>query len=250
MASDYPFDIFKLFLYFVDMTADITVLQQTYNGKLKELFRTTRDDCGGASVDDRFFKVLEEIVEGNVISAFKEKYTFDWLDLLQGFRIAKKGFMTKYTDAIGFDIPHSLTDICKDLHGKDLQSAIDSSSYVNKITLRGRILRVNADLMINFFTPAIDSIITLMKNTVSNKSTNGVSNILMVGGFSECPMVREAVQKAFPDNQIIIHDCPDLSVLKGAILFGYRPDCIRSVKGDSLDGDDDDDDADDGCIGK
>jgi hypothetical protein len=39
--------------------------------------------------------------------------------------------------------------------------------------------------------------------------------------------------------------------LKGAVLFGHRPNYIRSVKGDSLeDDDDDDDDDDDGCIGK
>jgi activator of 2-hydroxyglutaryl-CoA dehydratase len=106
--------------------------------------------------------------------------------------------------------------------------------------------------MIKFFTPTIDSIITLMKNTLSNRSTNGVSNILMVGGFSNCHMMKEAVQKAFRGKRIIIPDEPELSVLKGAVLFGHRPDYIRSVKGDSLDDDDDDDDDDDGggCIGK
>ena len=90
---------------------------------------------------------------------------------------------------------------------------------------------MKADLMIK--TSTIDSIITLMKNTVSNRSTNGVShivsNIVMVGGLSECPMIQEAVYKAFPDNQIIIPVNTDLSVLKGAVLFGHRPDYSRSV---------------------
>jgi hypothetical protein len=95
--------------------------------------------------------------------------------------------------------------------------------------------------MIKLFTPTIDSIITLMKNTLSNRSTNGVSNILMVGGFSECPLIQEAVQKAFRGKRIIIPEDAGMSVLKGAILFGHRPDYIRSVKGDSLDADDDDD---------
>ena len=140
--------------------------------------------------------------------------------------------------------------IYKDLDGKDIQSVIKSSSYVNEITLRGDKLRCKADLMIKLFTPTIDSIITLMKNTLSNRSTNGVSNIIMVGGFSNCPMILEAVQKAFPDNRFIIPEDLDFSVLKGVVLFGHRPDYIRSVKGGSLDDDDDDDDDDDGCIGK
>ena len=126
--------------------------------------------------------------------------------------------------------PLSLNEICKELHGKDLKSAIDSSSYVNEITLCGDKLKFKADLMIK--TSTIDSIITLMKNTVSNRSTNGVShivsNILMVGGLFECPMIQEAVHSAFPDNQIIIPVNADLSVLKGAVLFGHRPDYNRS----------------------
>jgi molecular chaperone DnaK (HSP70) len=71
-----------------------------------------------------------------------------------------------------------------------------------------------------------------MKNTVSNRSTNGVShivsNIVTVGGLSECPMIQEAVYKTFRDNQIIIPVNADLSVLKGAVLFGHRPDYNRS----------------------
>jgi hypothetical protein len=56
------------------MTADITVLQQTYNGQLKVLFRVTGDDCGDTSIDDRFFKILDEIVGENAISKIKEQH--------------------------------------------------------------------------------------------------------------------------------------------------------------------------------
>jgi hypothetical protein len=69
------------------MTADITVLQQIYNGQLKELCRATRDDCGGTSVDDGFCKMLEEIVGGNVITKVKKQDPADWLEMLQDFRI-------------------------------------------------------------------------------------------------------------------------------------------------------------------
>ena len=81
MASDYPFGIFKLFLYIVDMTAGIAILGQTYDGKLKVLFRATGNDCGGASVDDRFCKMLGEIFGENVIAEFKEN--LDCFDKLE-----------------------------------------------------------------------------------------------------------------------------------------------------------------------
>ena len=108
--------------------------------------------------------------------------------------------------------------------------------------MSGDNMRFSADLIIKLFTPTIDSIITLMTNTVSNRFLNGVSNsvsnIVMVGGFSECPMMQDAVYKAFPDNQIIIPVKAGLTVLKGAVLFGHRPDYNRSEL------------CDEGCIGK
>ena len=228
-----PIEIFKLFWYIVGATADVTVLQQTYNGQLKELCKATGDDCGGTSVDVIFCKMLEEIVGGNVITKVKRQDPADWLNMLREFRRAIKRITTSNTKVIRFRYICSLNEICEELHGKDLESAIKSSSYVNEITLCGDKLTFKADLIIKLFTPTIDSIITLMKNTVSNRATHGVShivsNIVMVGGFSECSMIQEAVYKAFPDTQIIIPDDADFSVFQGAILFGYRPDYSRSV---------------------
>jgi molecular chaperone DnaK (HSP70) len=214
------------------MTADITVLQQTCNGQLKVLCRATGDDCGGTSVDDRFCNMLEEIVGGNVIAECKRQDPEEWIDMLRRFRRAIEKNTTSNTNVIRLIFPFSLNEICEELHGKDLNSVIKSSSYVTEITQLYAQLKIKADLMIMLGTPTIDSIITLMKKTFSNSSTNGVSNdisnILMVGGLSECPMLQDAVYKAFPDNQIIIPQQTGLSVLCGAVLFGHRPDYIWS----------------------
>ena len=211
-----PIGIFTLFWYIVGATADVTVLQQTYNGQLKELCKATGDDCGGTSVDVIFCKMLVEIVGGNVITKVKRQDPADWLDMLREFRRAIQRITTSNTKVIRFKYICSLNEICEELHGKDLNSVMKSSSYANEITLVADKLKCKADLIIKLVTPTIDSIITLMKNTVSNRATNGVShivsNIVMVGGLSECPMIQDAVYKAFPDNQIIIPKNADFSV--------------------------------------
>ena len=190
------------------------------------------DDCGGTSVDDRFCKMLEEIVGGNVITKVKNEDPVEWLAMLRNFRIKMKYLTTSNTKVTTLQFPLTLIEIWKRLHDKDFKSSIQSSSYGNEITLVSEKVRFKADLVIKLFTPTIDSIITLMKNTVSNRATNGVShivsNIVMVGGLSECPVIQDAVYKAFPDTQIIIPVDADISVFQGAILFGYRPDYSRS----------------------
>ena len=197
--------------------------------QLKELCRATGNDCGGTPIDARFFKVLQEIAGEKVISEFKENNPLSYLDLVREFEAVKRTVGTEKKTKVNLTILFVAIDgKCKDFGGKSLQSAIDSSSYVDKITLYSDKLRFNADLLIKLFTPTIDSIITLMKNTLSNRSTNGLSTILMVGGFSECPLIQDAVQVAFPGKRIIIPEDAGMSVLKGAVLFGHRPDFIQS----------------------
>ena len=211
-----------------DMTADITVLQQTYNGQLEVLCRATGDDCGGTSVDDSLCNMLEEIVGKKVTTESKREHPMDWLDMLHDFRYKMKWFAKH----IYLKYPCSLNDIGEEFHDKNLKSVIESSSYVNELTLCIDKFKFKVDLIIKLLTPTIDSIITLMKNTVSNLSTNGVSNnvsnIIMVGGLSDYHMIQDAVYRAFPDNQIIIPLKVDCSVLFGAVLFGHRPDYIWS----------------------
>jgi hypothetical protein len=159
-----------------------------------------------------------------VISKVKRKDPADWLQMLQDFRRKMKYLTTSNTKVTTLKFPLSLNEICEELHGKDFKSAIKSSSYVSEITLVSNKIRFKADLMIKLLTPTIDSIITLMKNTVSNRATNGVShivsNIVMVGGLSECPIIQDGVYKAYPDTQIIIPVNANFAV--------FRPDYSRS----------------------
>ena len=159
-----------------------------------------------------------------MITELKQQSPLDWLEMLRTIRMA----LQVYTRVFAFDIPWSLMDICQELHGNDLKSAIESSSYVNEITLSGHRMRFKKDLTIKLFTPTIDSIINLVKNALTNRSTDGLSNILMVGELSECRMIQDELQTAFPDKRFIIPKNADLSVLMGAVLFGHRPDYNRS----------------------
>jgi hypothetical protein len=50
-----------VYFYILGGTADITVHEKASNGQLKELCRATGNNCGGTSIDARFFKVLQDV---------------------------------------------------------------------------------------------------------------------------------------------------------------------------------------------
>ncbi|CAG2237769.1 unnamed protein product [Mytilus edulis] len=55
-----------------------------------------------------------------------------------------------------------------------------------------------------------------------------LKTFLLVGGFSESPLIQEIIRQNFPDMHIISPEDPILAVLKGAVLFGHKPDFITS----------------------
>lgn len=210
-------------------TADITVHENMADGKLKELCRADGNDCGGTSVDARFFQLLVKILGGPLMKSIKDENLMAYLDLFREFETVKRTIDSSKTGKINMTVPYvALDKMCKKILKEEFSSAVESSIFRNEISLRGDKLRFNVETMIKLFTPTVDSIVVLINDILKNKTATGVTHILLVGGFSECRLVQERVNNAFPNKKIIIPSEAGLSVLKGAVLFGHRPDYIHS----------------------
>ncbi|XP_063405923.1 heat shock 70 kDa protein 12B-like [Mytilus trossulus] len=210
-------------------TADITVHEKTKDGRLKELHRASGNDCGGTSVDGRFFQMLVKILGGPVMKKIKDEDPAAFLDLFREFEAVKRTIVTGKEGKVNMTIPYASLDAnCREMLGDDLKAVIASSPYGNEISLRVDKMRIDAHLMINLFKPTVDNILSLMSEILKDKKVQNVTQILLVGGFSECRLIQDAVIKKFWNKKIIIPEEAGLSVLKGAVLFGHRPDYIQS----------------------
>jgi hypothetical protein len=67
-----------------------------------------------------------------------------------------------------------------------------------------------------------------LTEVLKKQEAEEVNTLLLVGGFSDCLLIREAINNAFCDKTIIMPEEAGLSVLKGAVLFGHRPDYVQS----------------------
>lgn len=61
---------------------------------------------------------------------------------------------------------------------------------------------------------------------LQNEEADGVSLIIVVAGFSRCPLFRTTIEAAFSKQKIIIPYESELSILKGAVIFGHKPEII------------------------
>ena len=54
-----------------------------------------------------------------------------------------------------------------------------------------------------------------------------IGTILMVGGFSQSPVLYDGIKSAFPNMEVICPQDAVLTIVKGAVMFGNNPRLIQ-----------------------
>nr|XP_034300209.1 heat shock 70 kDa protein 12A-like [Crassostrea gigas] len=214
--------------------ANITVHQKCEDNTLDEVFPTRIGPWAATSVDDQIQRFLSELVKEKIWEGFKTEYMEDYLEftrvleeLIQTVRPDKRG-TTRLT------IPFSLVKICTKSHGvKNFKEVVEKNdAYKNNVSFNSGKLLLNNDFFRGFFKKTIDGIVKHMDEIFQESRANDVKIIVMVGCFSECPLVQDAVRKNFSNYYIIVPEGGSTAVLEGAVYFGHIPDAVsrRSAK--------------------
>ncbi|XP_062586417.1 heat shock 70 kDa protein 12A-like [Saccostrea cucullata] len=205
-------------------TIDITIHEVKDEGKLRELTRASGGDWGGVSVDKAFEAVLTEIVGEGLMEEFRRTYTADYLELFRDFEIKKrKRNESKEDEAfVTLKIPLSLVELCGNLAGM-----IACTKYNGNIDLELDKLRINHATFVDLFRTTCDRVVDHVKKLLQSANAKSVDFILMVGGFSESPVLQDAIKGAFCSKyRVIVPQEAGLTVLRGAVLFGKDPSTI------------------------
>lgn len=89
-------------------------------------------------------------------------------------------------------------------------------------------MRVDVSVVQRLFQEPVDSVIEHLGNLLREPAVQGCAAIIMVGGFSESPMLQETVKTKFPNVKIIVPEEAGLAVLKGAVIYGHCPTIITA----------------------
>ncbi|XP_061181981.1 heat shock 70 kDa protein 12A-like [Saccostrea echinata] len=206
-------------------TADLTVHKRTENGKLRELWRASGGPWGGKNVNENFLQCITTIVTPKAMEKLRKTEMDDYLDLLQEIESKKKHVNVKKKSLI-IIVPLSLIDCTsEETNYKTLEEAVAASMYASSITVKKNKLTFKKNVLNELFEPIVEEIINKMMNVFSH-ITSDIPYILLVGGFSECDIVREKIREQFPSKTVIAPLESGLIVLKGAVYYGHLPEPI------------------------
>ncbi|XP_021376566.1 heat shock 70 kDa protein 12B-like isoform X2 [Mizuhopecten yessoensis] len=211
-------------------TADITVHEKQIDGSLKELLAATGGAFGGKNVDDAFKSFLEDIVGKDIMKKFKNNCMEDYIDIFREFETKKRSVTEDSVSKVSMTMPVTLSDLVKrsSTKGKKviLKEVVENSKYGNEVGFAKQKIHISHAQFVQLFKPTVDGILKHMEGILYQSNFCHVKNILMVGGFSECELLQNAIKNRLTQKRIIIPEDAGLAVLKGAVLFGHIPRAI------------------------
>lgn len=87
---------------------------------------------------------------------------------------------------------------------------------------------INSALIKTFFKDASEKITNIVPDVCKKEERSETKDGYHVGGISHCKIIQDNVKAKFPQCKVIVPEDVGLSVLKGADLFGHRPNYIIS----------------------
>ncbi|XP_061186212.1 heat shock 70 kDa protein 12A-like [Saccostrea echinata] len=209
-------------------TVDVTAHKVVEDGSLKELHCATGDAIGGTNVDRMFFDALTQWLGADVVNQFKRENAADWLDLEKNFESKKRGIGRNEEENVTFS---NLGELCQKYKSRSGNSVNSRFADLNmqksvKVFKENKFRFESSYLRELAFDGPINAVINHLERLFLNHTLSDIDTILLVGGFSECPILQQKIKDSFPNKIVTIPPEPNLAVLKGAVIFGHSPKSI------------------------
>lgn len=210
----------------IGKTVDISIYQKQSNGTYKELLIPTGGPWGGTKVDEAFDQLIIKIVGASCFQKFTEDFKADNLDIYRELEIRKWSVKPEFNSKVTIKLPVSLVTTFEEETGEKIREMIQQTQFANKMTWQTGKLIMEADLFKDLFREPVNMLVEHLQRLMTKEILSDVSTLLMVGGFSESPVVLDAIMKAFPDKRVIVPVDAGLAMLRGAVLFGHQSNSV------------------------
>lgn len=209
-------------------TIDITVHEVLPDGNVREIHTATGGPWGGKKVDDYFILLLRQILGDKFIDLYMKDQPQQWLGLLTSFEKIKKSAKPDGKSKINLPLSWSMGQKYQEFMGSGIEGAIKKASGLG-ITFANGAFIMNQAAILDLFEPVVTEIVANIETLFREPKVAACKYFLLVGGFGESPFLQDAVENKFGGRVcLLVPSEAQMSVIKGAILFGHKPTAIKS----------------------
>ena len=203
----------------------MTVHENIGDSKVKELYKATGGGWGGTKVDDLFKEYITKILTSQVVEKVKNDFPADWVDMMRDFEKIKRsvGLDEGRTDFCLFLLKPTVTDAYKELIGVDLVTRVKENKVPVEVKLRGKNrLQIPKTVITDMLKDVAIYIGDHVFSLLETKDMQDLKFINMVGGFSNSSVLVRQIKGVITRIPVVVPEEPELAVLKGAVMFGWK----------------------------
>ncbi|KAJ1562127.1 hypothetical protein HK096_001757, partial [Nowakowskiella sp. JEL0078] len=200
-------------------TIDVTVHQLTdrESSTVKEASSVSGGDWGSTAIDRLFFTFIKKLVGDSKFRTLLTK-TNELLTLRDDWEKRKLAFNGEEETSI--KLPRCLQE--------NIEINVKKYNLQNGTTLTLDLpdLILPCDIILKFFSPIIEKIVTHIERKIADLPNLKV--VVIVGNFANCRPLQEAFLTFGKEKQldVIVPPVPGICVVKGAVVLGHRPGLI------------------------
>ena len=215
---------------FIGGTVDITAHRTLKGEKIEEILPANGGPWGGMYVDGQFIHILEDIFGKHFLNKYRSAHPEGWLKFMSSFETTKKPFNAADQTSLRVDIPWSFGEFHSE-HKDSKNIKYSVQAYDNPdISFTNGAIVIKHETAKQMFSQTLSNITAHVKALLRNPKLEKCMYIFMVGGFSESRLLQDEIKRNFEKNRtrVLIPSEAQLTVLKGAVLFGHFPAEIAS----------------------
>ena len=211
-------------------TLDITINEIVdKKGNLKQLSPPSGGAYGSMNINDDLIKLVEETFPKEKLDALRKKRFDLWIVTLSSIEEKKKQLRDDDSDADHYKIDIRLENICEPGYFSSIfgnKRCFKEISY-GKIEYDNKYLYISRDIMKQIILKNVNKIISHIQNL--EKEFSNIDLLVLTGGFTKCVLLKKEIERNFncPYKELID---PEISIMKGAALYGIKPTQIISRK--------------------
>ena len=211
-------------------TLDITINEIVDGeGNLKQLSPPSGGAYGSMNINDHIIKLVEETFTKEKIDDLIDNRFDLWKVTLDSIEKKKKELRDDGSDADYYKIDIRLENICEPGYFRWIFGNNRCSKEISygKIEYDNKYLYIPRDIMKQILVKNVDKIINHIQKLVQEFPK--IDLFVLTGGFAKCVLLKEEIKKHFnyPYKELID---PEISIMKGAALYGIKPTQIVSRK--------------------
>ena len=213
-------------------TVDVTVHKMLEDGRVRELYKATGGAWGGTKVDEAFIKYFCEMFTKEVIDNVKHEYPDDWVEMMLDFeKIKRKISLNSDDDFAQIALRPCIQEVYQEVMNVNLKNAFKNIPGTRGATLNRHKLQIPKTVISEMIKQVAKSISSHATFLLQQKENQNLDFIVMIGGFSNSPIVvqevKDQVSSFLP---VIVPENAELSVVQGAVMFGWKPNIFKSRK--------------------